>query len=217
MGYRGKVVEQERARALRAEGWTLAAIAAELGVARGSVSVWVRDVAVPPRAPRGARVRGPNRLQLAKAAEVEAATAAGRARIGALSERDLLIAGAALYAGEGAKGDGDVVFANSNPDMIRLHCLWLRQFFAIDESRLRVKLYLHQGLDLDAAVSFWVGVTNIPEAQFGKPYRAVADPSIRKAKHVFGCPQIAYRSTAVHRSVMGLVQALLSSPGVLPG
>src|SRR6266540_4613832 len=46
MGYRGKVAEQERARELRARGWTYKEICAELRVARGSVSAWVRDVEV---------------------------------------------------------------------------------------------------------------------------------------------------------------------------
>jgi hypothetical protein len=32
VGYRGKVAEQERARALRAQAWTLQEIATELGV-----------------------------------------------------------------------------------------------------------------------------------------------------------------------------------------
>jgi transcriptional regulator with XRE-family HTH domain len=49
VGYRGKVVEQERARELRALGWTLLDIARELGVAKSSVSLWVRDVAFEPR------------------------------------------------------------------------------------------------------------------------------------------------------------------------
>ena len=37
MGYRGKVDEQNRARDLRAQSWTLDEIAAELGVAKSSV------------------------------------------------------------------------------------------------------------------------------------------------------------------------------------
>jgi hypothetical protein len=49
VGYRGKVVEQERARQLRALGWTLLDIALELGVAKSSVSRWVRDVELDPR------------------------------------------------------------------------------------------------------------------------------------------------------------------------
>jgi hypothetical protein len=39
MGYRGKVREQEAARVLRAEGRTLADIAATLGVSKSSVSL----------------------------------------------------------------------------------------------------------------------------------------------------------------------------------
>ena len=44
MGYRGKTDDHERARALRAQSWTLQEIADELGVAKSSVSLWVRDV-----------------------------------------------------------------------------------------------------------------------------------------------------------------------------
>lgn len=44
MGYRGKTHEHERARTLRAAAWTLQEIADELGVAKRSVSLWVRDV-----------------------------------------------------------------------------------------------------------------------------------------------------------------------------
>ena len=48
-----------------------------------------------------------------------------------------------------------MTFANTNPAMIAFFCAWLRRFFTIDESRLRVRVYLHEGLDLDAAEAFW--------------------------------------------------------------
>lgn len=88
--------------------------------------------------------------------------------------------------------------------------IWLRRFFDIDESRLRVWLYLHEGLDLEAALAFWSELTSIPLTQFGKPYRAKPDPSIRKAKHPMGCPAVSYSCTRTHRIVMALVDALLS-------
>ena len=60
MGYRGKVEEQEKARALRAQNRTLADIAQILGVSKSSVSLWVRDVPFTPtlrlRGPHGARI-----------------------------------------------------------------------------------------------------------------------------------------------------------------
>jgi hypothetical protein len=116
----------------------------------------------------------------------------------------------ALYAGEGTKRDGAVRFSNSDPRMIFFHCCWLRRFFEIDESRLRVRLYLHEGLDLAASVAYWSALTAIPASQFSKPYRAVPDPSIRRAKHVHGCVTVSYSCSATHRCVMGLVSALLS-------
>lgn len=217
MGYRGKTTEQARARELHALAWTYDEIAAELGVSKGSVSLWVRDVEFEPRPRRTARKRGPNKLERAKADEIERLRVEGIERIGRLSERDLLIAGTALYAGEGSKTDGDVRFANSDPRMVVLFLVWLRRFFDIDESRLRLNLYLHEDQDLEAAFTFWEGLTDIPRTQFGKPYRAVADPSIRTSKHPMGCPGVGLRSVTVHRTVMGLVEALLSFPSADPG
>lgn len=217
MGYRGKLELQHRARELRAQAWTLAEIAAELGVAKSSVSLWVRDVEFEPRPRRTARRRGPNALQRRKQAEIEAMDRLGVERLGQLTDQAFLAAGVALYAGEGAKTGGTVKFANSDPNMMAFFCRWLRSHFDIDESRLRVSLYLHEGLDLDAANAFWSEVTGIPVAQFQKPYRAVADGGIRHSKHVYGCAHVIYSCTRTHRAVMGLVRALLSSQPADPG
>jgi hypothetical protein len=217
MGYRGKLAERERARRLRATGLPMAEIAARLGVSKSSVSLWARDVPFEPRPRRTrGRRRSPNALQRRKQAEIDRLLAEGRDRVGRLSEREFLIAGVALYAGEGSKGDGNVRFANSDPRMIVFFCSWLRRFFEVDESRLRVHLYLHQGLDLAASIAYWSALTGIPPAQFLKPYRAVPDPSIRHAKHVHGCVSIGYSCSATHRSIMGLVAALLDDAAI-PG
>jgi hypothetical protein len=217
MGYRGKLAEQQQARQLRRTGLPLAEIATRLSVLKSSVSLWVREVEfIPlPRPPRGRR-RDPNALQRRKRAEIDRLVGEGRARIGRLSEREFLVAGVALYAGEGAKRDGAVKFANSDPRMIAFYCAWLRRFFEIDEKRLRVRLYLHAGLDLGASVAYWSELTSIPPSQFQKPYRAVPDPSIRHTKHVHGCVSIDYSCSATHRSIMGLVRALLGG-AVIPG
>lgn len=216
MGYRGKVVEQARARELRAQAWTLQEIADELGVAKGSVSVWVRDVAFTPKPRQPGTHRRPHPWIARKEAEIAALLEEGRTRIGRMTDQELLIAGTALYAGEGAKTDGTVHFANSDPRMITLFCTWLRRFFEIDEDRLHVRLYLHQGLDLEGANAFWSALTGIPVSQFHEPYRAEPNPSIRRTKHPLGCPSVSYNCARTHRKVMGLVTALLSSEA-LPG
>jgi hypothetical protein len=210
VGYRGKTVEQPRARELRAESWTLVEIAAELGVAKSSVSLWVRDIEFEPKPRQRPIFRNPSSLHLKKLAEIEAADAWARTYVASLSEDGFFAAGIALYAGEGAKTDHSVKFANTDPAMVAFFCRWLRRYFVIDESRMRVSVYLHQGLDIDAAESHWSDVTGVPREQFHKPYRAKADASIRRTKHVNGCCYVVYSCSTTHRRIMGLVRALLS-------
>ncbi len=216
MGYRGKVREREQARALRARGTTLADIATQLGVSKSSVSLWVRDVAFTPSKRRTSAQRRPHPAHERKLAEIAECDAEGRRRIGMLTDDAFLAAGVALYAGEGAKSEGAVKFANTNSGIMRFFCTWLRRSFVIDETRLLVHLYLHQGLDLERAKAFWAAVTGIPVAQFTKPYRAVPDAGIRHTKHQFGCATVVYGCTRTHREIMGLIRALLSSEAI-PG
>ena len=191
-------------------------IAASLGVSRSSVSLWTRDVVVE-LGGRRVRTPRPNRLRNARLAEVEAMNAAGLERLGDLSEQAFLAAGAALYAGEGAKRDGWVAFTNTDAAMVRFFCAWLRGHFEIDERRMRVRLYLHHGLDLDAATAYWSAITAVPPSQFRSPHRAVPSASVRHTKHVHGCATVSYACSRTHRGVMGLCRALLTSTGGIPG
>lgn len=216
MGYRGKVAERERARELRAEGVTLQDIAAALGVSKSSVSLWVRDVEFTPSPRRTGAHRRPHPAHEAKLRQIEQLDAEGVARISTLSDDAFLVAGVALYAGEGSKTDGAVGLPNTDPRIVALFCRWLRRYFEIDEARMRVRLYLHEGLDLGGAEAFWSEVTGIPIAQFQKPYRAVSDATRRTSRHVFGCATVTYSCSATHRRIMGLVRALLAS-GAIPG
>ena len=85
----------------------------KLGVAKSSVSLWVRDVViVGARPPRVRGAGGPNALARRRVAEVDRLLADGRERIGRLTDQEFLVAGAALYAGEGSKRDGDLIFTN---------------------------------------------------------------------------------------------------------
>ena len=178
---------------------------------KSSVSLWVRDVPFTPSKRRYGPQRRPHPAHTAKLRQIEDLNALGAQRIGTLGEQAFLVAGVALYAGEGSKRDGLVSFANTDPRMVVFFCAWLRRFFSVDESRLRVNVYLHEGLDLDAAERHWSELTRIPRAQFRAPYRAIADASIRTTKHEFGCVYVRDSCSTTHRSIMRLIRALLSS------
>ena len=217
MGYRGKVAEQEKAAMLRAEGRTLLDIAETLGVSKSSVSLWVRDIDIETAAAPHAGIARPHAQHLAKLAEIDECDRSGLERIGALSDAGVPRRRCCAVRGRGREarrqralrehrsGDGRV--------LLRVAAAVLRR----STSRaLRVRVYLHEGLDLDAAEQFWSDVTGVPRSQFNAAYRAKADPTIRRNKHEYGCVYVDYRCSRTHREIMGLVRALLASDAI-PG
>ena len=167
------------------------------------------DVDFQPNPRRTARKRGPNKLERAKAAEIERCRIDGIERIGGLSDREFLMAGLGLYAGDGAKTWGAVRFANSNPDLIGLFCRWFRRFFDVDEQRLRVRLYLHDDLDLTAAEDHWIATTGVPRSQFPVAYRPAARSTVRQNRHQFGCCHVVYSSSTEMRRLLGMLSAMI--------
>src|SRR5450759_4449543 len=107
MGYRGKVREQEEARRLRSEGKTLVEIATALNVAKSSASIWGRDVPFTPSPPRTGAHRRRHPFHDAKVRRIEELNVIGRHVIGVLDDDAFLVAGVAMYAGEGSKTDGE--------------------------------------------------------------------------------------------------------------
>lgn len=218
MGYGGKVHERRRARELRAQSWTLAEIAAELGVSKSSASLWTRDVEfVPKPRNRGHASQRPHPLHVRKLEEIERCRDEAAEFAGSLTRRDLYIYGLALYEGEGFKTvQSRLGMANTSPLVMSIFVRWLREFFDIDETRLRARLYLHSGLDLDGATAFWSDLLAIPVEQFGAPYRALQRGGHRTAKHVRGCLSVRYSDVRLWRRVMALNEAIgsrLASPG----
>jgi hypothetical protein len=64
---------------------------------------------------------------------------------------------------------------------------------------------------LGAAEAFWSDLLKIPIDQFTKPYRAVADPTLRRSKHIYGCPSVRYHCASTYRRVMAMITAVTSS------
>ena len=156
MGYRGKVEEQERARELRARNMTLQDIAIELGVAKSSVSLWVRDVQFTPSKRRTGAAPSPASIPRGEAGP-DRAVRRGRhgANRDARARPPSSLPASRSTRAKDRRRDGAVKFANTDDRMMSFFCAWLRRFFDVDEARLRAQVYLHQGLDLDAAEAHW--------------------------------------------------------------
>ena len=160
-----KHAERERARELRLDGLTYAEISARLGVSKGSVSLWTRDLPRPAmtQEKQDARKAGAKRYFDLRRSRVfverQNEKLAWCNQIDSLSDRELLIAGAVAYWAEGRKAkpwrtSEVVVFVNSDAAMIRLFLRFLT-LLDVEQDRLRFQLHIHRSADVAAANQFW--------------------------------------------------------------
>jgi Homeodomain-like domain len=212
-----------KARDLREQGWGYNQIAAELGVSKSSISLWVRDLPRPPRLSyeecRKRAAEGVRRYWDAerplREAEREAVRAAAAARIGELSDREILIAGAIAYWCEGAKNKPDrrvdrVEFINSDPELIKFFLRFL-DAAGVSRAALIYRVLIHESADAEAAQRFWLDVTQADQAQFRGPTLKRHNPkTVRKntGDGYHGCLRVVVRkSTGLYRQIEGWVRA----------
>lgn len=87
-----------------------------------------------------------------------------------LSERELFIAGAFLYWGEGSKHRGWVSISNTDPRVILFSLYWMTKNLKIPKKRINVRLHLYSDMNIEEEITFWSATLGIPKAQFKPPY-----------------------------------------------
>jgi predicted transcriptional regulator len=217
---------RDKARELRKQGLNYNQIAAELGVSKSSVSLWVRDLPRPAGLSyeecRQRSADGVRRYWAAerpiREAQREAMRQAAAAEIGQLTEREIVIAGAIAYWCEGAKNkpyrrSDRVVFTNSDAALVGLFLRFLR-IAGIERDRLIYQVQIHESADVDAAQRFWLGVTGADAAQFRRPTLKRHRPTTTR-KNVsdgyHGCLRVEVRrSTGLYRKIEGWAAAAVA-------
>ncbi|MFJ8634168.1 hypothetical protein [Streptomyces sp. NPDC093568] len=205
-----------KARELRLQGWTYDQIEAELGCSRSSVSLWVRDLPKPERrdpkeqARLAARKRWEHELAV-REEQRRRTKAAAAEEIGALSARELFVAGVALYWAEGTKDKPHarrerVAFVNSDPGVVRLFLAWL-DLLEVERDRVQYRVMIHETADVAAAERYWADVVEADRSAFGKTTLKRHNPkTVRKntGDDYRGCLVLTVRQSAeLYRRVEG--------------
>jgi predicted transcriptional regulator len=216
-----------KARRLREQGLDYNRIAAELGVSKSSVSAWVHDLPWPERLNyeecRKRAAEGVRRYweaeRPARETKREAARTAAAAEIGALTQRELLIAGAIAYWCEGTKSkphhrQNRVIFMNSDR---RLVAFFLRFLDAagVDRAQVSYRVYIHETADVSAAERYWLEVTGADPAQFHRPTLKRHNPKTVRwniGDEYHGCLRIDVQQSAdLYRRIEGWARAAMAS------
>jgi transposase len=186
---------------LRRRGCTVPAIAERLGVAKSSAYQWVKHLPLDATAERAHARRSAHSRRVAEArwephriardAERAQINAAEIARVGALSEREVLLLGAAVYWCEGSKAKPwaphrcRVDFINSDPALILLFLRFV-ELLGADRATLGYRISIHESADVEAAGRWWAEVIGVAFQRFSKPTLKKHNP--RTVRRNVGAP-----------------------------
>jgi len=183
-----KVTEREKARALRREGKSVGEIQVEVGVSKGSVSRWVRDIELTPEQIKELRDRNPcynrggnfgsNGLREKHKAIREQFQERGRED--AKKGDNLHRMGCILYWAEGAKNRTTLSFGNSDNEMMKLFVRFLRKCFGVAEEDITVRIQCYSDVNVREAESYWLSELGLNKTSLRK---SVIDCRPRSSKH----------------------------------
>lgn len=216
-----KLKEKEHAIRLRHEGMTLNEIVSRVDVAKSSVSLWVRDLPLSPKA--RARIAS---LQTAGQKSAQK-TNLERTRMKLLAAKEdaqeiihtmaitpdiALLSCALLYWCEGEKDRNDTTFTFSNSDsqLIRAFMKLMRHALILDEQKFRVRMHLHEYHDETSQRKFWSKITGISEQQFSKTYWKPHTAKTIKNGYP-GCVHIEYYDVKMARKIYATARAFFEN------
>jgi hypothetical protein len=213
-----KTRERELARTLRREEGASIEIARRVGVSVSSVSIWVRDIQLTQN--QEATLRLHNRIYDGQKRGREVASANRRAeRLAAQQEgravarrrEPLHIAGCMLYWAEGAKRRCAARFSNSDPEMAALFVRFLRTYFELTDTDIRVTCYLfadHEERRREIE-DFWLNRLGLPRESLCKSVVNVySRHSQRKRLNMlpYGTCRIVVSRVRVTQHIFGAIQ-----------
>ncbi|MFJ8110281.1 hypothetical protein [Streptomyces sp. NPDC096132] len=168
---------RDRARELRLQGWTYDQIQVELGCSKSSISLWVRDLPKPERKRNSAEAsaiarRGWEATLQRREEERQHVKAVAKQAVGDLSDREVFLAGVALYWAEGAKDKSysrreRLHFINSDPNVISFFLRWL-DTLGVERERLRFRVSIHESANVKDAEEFWAGLAGVEPSALQK-------------------------------------------------
>jgi len=174
---------RKKAVLLRKSGFTFRQISQKLNIPLGTSHLWTKQVRLTNK--QLVKIRSDHTTKLQKGRQMAAVIQRQRSQveeqvykklgtesISNLTNRELLITGAALYWAEGFKKDTRLGFANSDPKMIKLFLKWLFVIGKVPKAEIRLRVGVNQSYvnDIGRIQNQWSHITNIPLTQFQKPF-----------------------------------------------
>lgn len=219
-----KSKEKNLALTFRREGRSIKDIAKKLSVSKSTVSLWCRDIFLSKSQTlrlyekmvqggyngrlKGARMQYEQRLKREKELKRQ-----GFEKIGQLSDRDFLIAGTALYWGEGQKKGREVRVSNSDPRIIKFMLKWFKKVWGFGKDQITLFIIINKihKKRIKEVEGWWSRETKFPKENFSKT-TLIKTKNRKNYKNFpthYGTLTIRLKNpTNLHHQIIGMTEGL---------
>lgn len=176
-----KIKEKSEAIKLRKSGKSISEIASILGVSKGSVSTWCREIILTKaqkaqlhasmvKAGNIGRQKGADQNRQKKEEKIQQYEKEGKNMFSIIKNKERFLIGLGLYWGEGIKTHNSATgFSNSDPQSVVFMKKWFSECLDVLESDFIPRIYLnesHKNREKDV-LRFWANLLELPTSQFG--------------------------------------------------
>jgi hypothetical protein len=123
-----------------------------------------------------------------------------------LAERELELAGLLIYKCEGSKARGSLDVTCADPKVILKYLRYLREICRVQESKISIRLHIHDSMNACEAIEYWSKLTGISPERFGK---TCVKPDLGKSrKYPFGICSIRLHNIKLQELVFRKLEEL---------
>jgi hypothetical protein len=215
-----RLIDREKALALRKEGKSYSQIKTLLNISKSTLSYWLRDFPLPKEQIR--LLRDVNEVRIERFREtmrkkrifhLENVLKICAKRVLPLSNRELLLCGLFLYLGEGSKADRcKITITNTDPSIIKFALFWFTKILKIPRDKIKIYVHLYSDMDIREELNFWKKELNLPTKQFDKPYIKTASAERINHKGAFGhgtCA-VSYYNVRIKDEILMSIKAIMN-------
>jgi len=214
-----KLVEKEKARALRKQGKSINQIVVEAGLSKASVSEWVRDIVLTKAQKKKLSERGRSMESIEKRRLVRLSNELAKRQIIVdkakkdyvhISLEQLKLIGIILYLGEGGKTErGTARLSNSDPEVIKMMMRFFREVCKVSEKKFRGNVHTFAHANVEKTEKYWSKISGIPRNQFQKTYIKPSSASLQKRYTLpYGTFSINVCDTKLFLTIMGWIERI---------
>ncbi len=208
---------KQKAVVLRRQGLSYNEIRKKIGISKSTLSLWLKSVPLKPEHRKRLYTkqiqilsRGPSSQKERRRKEINKIIEDAEAEIARpITEQAFKLFGAAIYWGEGSKGNRLQV-TNSDPHLILFTVAWIEKTLGISRNNLKAWLNIYpQQSDINIK-RFWSDLTGIPMKNFGKSYIKPLSKGYKKHNLYYGTIRVeAPKSGNYTHRIYGWIRAVL--------